>query len=72
MHVEDLIDVERELGYRYELEDREVQHYQWICPRCRRLLLSIAQANEWAGVRGGGPLLSDLPNAGISSSDRHQ
>jgi hypothetical protein len=59
MHVEDLIDVEHQLGYRYELEDSQVTHYQWICPRCRRLLLAIAQANEWAGFRGGEPLMPD-------------
>jgi hypothetical protein len=43
MHVEDLIIVERELGYRYELPDRHSEHYQWICPRCRRAMLAIAQ-----------------------------
>jgi hypothetical protein len=48
MHVEDLIAVEGELGYRYEA-DGEVQHYQWICPRCRRSLLALAQ-----GVLGRG------------------
>jgi hypothetical protein len=53
MHVEDLIQVERELGYRYELTDSPAEHYQWICPRCRRALLAIAQANLWSGIRGG-------------------
>jgi hypothetical protein len=43
MHVEDLIQVERELGYRYESTDPGVEHYQWICPRCRRALLALAQ-----------------------------
>jgi hypothetical protein len=44
MHVEDLIQVERELGYRYEMkEGSEVEHYQWICPRCRRAILAISQ-----------------------------
>jgi hypothetical protein len=42
MPVEDLVRVERELGYRYEAEG-DVEHYQWICPRCRRALLAIAQ-----------------------------
>jgi hypothetical protein len=42
MHVEDLIRVQRELGYRYEANG-EVGHYQWICPRCRRALLALAQ-----------------------------
>jgi ribosomal protein S27AE len=56
MHVEDLIDVERALGYQYELNDERIEHYQWICPRCRRSLLAIAQAHLWTGVRGGEPL----------------
>lgn len=41
MHVEDLIEVERKLGYTYETEG--IQHYQWICPPCRRATLAIAQ-----------------------------
>jgi len=56
MHVEDLVDVERAVGYQYEVADERVEHYQWICPRCRRALLAIAQANLWTGVRGGMPL----------------
>src|SRR5262249_53647131 len=34
MHIEDLIEVERELGFRYEMAGA-TEHYQWICPRCR-------------------------------------
>lgn len=60
MHVEDLIEVERRLGYRYELADETVAHYQWICPRCRRKLLAVAQANLWTGVRGGEELPHDV------------
>jgi hypothetical protein len=52
-HVEDLIEVERKLGYRYELPDGDKDHYQWICPRCRRNLLGLAQGALWAGERGG-------------------
>jgi hypothetical protein len=52
MHVEDLIVVQRQLGYRYDLPGSAVEHYQWICPRCRRALLGIAQGNLWAGLRG--------------------
>jgi hypothetical protein len=52
MHVEDLIAVQRQLGYRYDLPGSSVEHYQWICPRCRRALLGIAQGNLWAGIRG--------------------
>src|SRR5262245_3169262 len=41
MHVEDLITVERELGYQYETGDAAKDHYQWTCPRCRRILLAL-------------------------------
>lgn len=59
LHVEDLIEVERELGYNYELNDPTVGHYQWICPRCRRTTLAVAHADLWTGIRGGHPLSSD-------------
>lgn len=52
MHVEDLIQVERELGFSYDL-DSAAGHYQWICPGCRRSLLAIAQGAAWQGTRGG-------------------
>jgi hypothetical protein len=42
MHVEDLIRVERQLGYRYEIEGARSPHYQWICPPCRRALVCLA------------------------------
>jgi hypothetical protein len=47
MHVEDLIAVERQLGYRYELPGTDSGHYQWVCPRCRRALLALAQGDPW-------------------------
>ncbi len=53
MHVEDLIRVEAELGYRYEINDPGVEHYQWICPPCRRALFALAQGKLWQGQRGG-------------------
>ena len=49
MHVEDLIDAEQKLGYRYEIENPRVEHYQWICPPCRRSLLALAQGKLWRG-----------------------
>ena len=52
MHVEDLIEVERQLGYRYEV-DGPVEHYQWICPPCRRASFAAAQSLAWRGRRGG-------------------
>jgi len=47
LHVEDLIGVERALGYRYELPGGPADHYQWICPSCRRKLLGLAQGALW-------------------------
>jgi GNAT superfamily N-acetyltransferase len=47
LHVEDLIEVEKQLGYRYEVKDDNVGHYQWICPPCRRSLLVLAQGRLW-------------------------
>jgi hypothetical protein len=50
MHVEDLIEVERQLGYRYEMTDSKVEHYQWICPPCRRSMVALAQGRLWRGA----------------------
>jgi hypothetical protein len=47
MHVEDLIQVERELGYDYTLPGEPAGHYQRICPACRRKLLALAQGALW-------------------------
>jgi hypothetical protein len=49
--VGDLIAVERELGFRYEMGSGEGPqgHYQRICPRCRRALFGLAQAALWTG-----------------------
>ena len=43
--VRDLIVVEQELGFRYELPDGG--HYQDVCPRCRRALFGLAQGALW-------------------------
>jgi hypothetical protein len=53
MHVEDLIEVERQLGFTYEIPGSPDEHYQWICPRCRRASLVMAQGILWQGRRGG-------------------
>ncbi len=71
MHVEDLIQVQRELGYRYE--SPEIEHYQWICPPCRRATVAMAQArlmqsklNSPAGGRSSEPLpMPRYANAGL-------
>jgi hypothetical protein len=47
LQINDLIDVERELGYRYETTAPGVEHYQRICPECRRSMLAIAQGTLW-------------------------
>jgi hypothetical protein len=52
MHVRDLATVERALGYRYELGDAADEHYQWVCPRCRRVLLATAQGRLWDNQPG--------------------
>jgi len=51
LQINDLIEVERELGYRYETTAPGVEHYQRICPACRRSMLAIAQGQLW-GRRG--------------------
>src|SRR5690606_32736971 len=53
MHVEDLITVQRALGYRYEVTDKErgEVHYQRVCPKCRRAMLALAQGSVWADSR---------------------
>ncbi len=51
MHVEDLIEVERQLGYRYEMANDTTDHYQWICPRCRRVSLALAQGQVWSHAK---------------------
>lgn len=47
MHVKDLIEVEKQLGYRYEMDNQKFKHYQWVCPPCRRRTLAIAQGKLW-------------------------
>jgi hypothetical protein len=47
MQVQDLIVVEKQLGFNYESEDGEVGHYQWICPQCRRAMFGLAQGRIW-------------------------
>jgi hypothetical protein len=51
LHAEDLIKVEKALGYSYEINGA-AEHYQWICPRCRRTMLALAQGQTWTGEFG--------------------
>jgi len=55
MHVDDLIEVERQLGYQYETTTRAIEHYQRVCPRCRRLLPALAQGRLWRAVDDASP-----------------
>src|SRR5205814_8694440 len=48
----DLIQTERALGYQYEISG-PAEHYQWICPPCRRAMVALAQAQLWQPERGG-------------------
>ncbi len=50
MLVSDLMTVERQLGFTYEMDRPEVEHYQQICPRCRRALFGLAQGALWRGA----------------------
>ena len=45
--VSDLISVERDLGFRYELGPHDGNHYQRVCPPCRRAMFGLAQGALW-------------------------
>jgi hypothetical protein len=45
--IRDLISVERELGFAYEIGGGAHDHYQHVCPRCRRALFGLAQGALW-------------------------
>jgi hypothetical protein len=54
--VRDLIEVERQLGFTYEMDPaRGADHYQQICPRCRRSLFGLAQGALWRDPAAGAP-----------------
>lgn len=61
LHAEDLIRVEQALGYRYEINDGSTEHYQWICPRCRRAMLVLGQGGLWQNELGVEPMRIDTP-----------
>jgi hypothetical protein len=48
--IRDLVAVERDLGFHYELASGNTDHYQRICPRCRRALFGLAQGATWTGA----------------------
>jgi hypothetical protein len=46
--IRDLIVVEKQLGFRYDMDaSGGAGHYQQICPRCRRALFGLAQGALW-------------------------
>jgi hypothetical protein len=48
MWMRDLATVEGQLGFSYEMNKSSgVEHYQHICPRCRRALFALAQGAMW-------------------------
>ncbi len=50
--VDDLIEIQKRLGYRYELDadQNDASHYQLVCPQCRRASLVVAQGKRWQTV----------------------
>jgi hypothetical protein len=50
--IRDLITVEHDLGFRYETPNNGVEHYQRICPACRRALFGLAQGALWNQAPG--------------------
>ena len=47
MMVRDLALVEKQLGFSYEMNDAKAEHYQRVCPKCRRALFGLAQGAMW-------------------------
>ena len=48
---DDLITVEQQLGFNYEMNGPNHAHYQEICPKCRRALFGLAQAARWSAPK---------------------
>ena len=48
--VQDLIRIQQMLGYKYELPASD-DHYQRVCPSCRRATLVVAQSGRWSARR---------------------
>lgn len=66
MQVEDLKEVEASLGFNYTMKHSSINHYQHICPQCRRKTVGIAQGIRWHGqpteqhVHSGGKALKEI------------
>jgi hypothetical protein len=65
--VSDLTAVERELGFSYEMSPKQgAEHYQQVCPRCRRSLYGLAQATMW---RAAGVESTEARDTGVRRGD---
>jgi hypothetical protein len=52
MMVRDLMTVEKQLGFKYEMNGAHgAEHYQQVCPKCRRALFGLAQGRLWSAAR---------------------
>jgi hypothetical protein len=47
MMVRDLAVVQQQLGFNYEMKENGTEHYQQVCPKCRRALFGLAQGAMW-------------------------
>ena len=77
MHIDDLKQVERELGIRYEAMRAErtgqtAAHYQDVCPPCRRKNLALTQDALWrrGAVMARLPALDPGPRRAIRSASQ--
>ncbi len=52
LQVDDLIEVEHQLGYKYEMDGDRADHYQRVCPRCRRISMALTQGKLWKDTHG--------------------
>lgn len=57
LHVDDLIAVEAEMGYRYQMPGHPAGHYQHVCPACRRKMLALAHGHLSPADRAEGELV---------------
>lgn len=63
MQVEDLMAVLDELGYEYQIDRANTDHYQHVCPRCRRILFGLAQGAVMVHAgRNPGVAAQSVPN----------
>jgi hypothetical protein len=60
LQVQDLITVEKQLGFNYEAGPG-VDHYQRVCPKCRRAMFGLAQGALWHPAADAPPM-EDAPH----------